>query len=270
MVYQQDILRLNHCLFTRLAGTTLVRDDAVLAINPRNPGHQQSNLCFRLRLHEHLQDTFDPFLRETLAIFEQAGIQPRYIIDDLATPSVEALVHAFEQAGFHVERDYDVIMSRDPDHSNSSTMTQDTVREDIVRKATMQDHKALCALFGKAFGYEDTEWLIYKVRCQLEDPTTFPTYVIEQEGQVVSATILNLPPGLPIGHVNVCATLPGYQGQGLAKKCLDYALNKASQGRKMYLEVYDEISHAQRMYQQLGFKIEGTMAVFPAIKKDQK
>ncbi|KAG0168533.1 hypothetical protein DFQ28_004766 [Apophysomyces sp. BC1034] len=260
MQYQKDILILNHCLFSRLAGTTLVRDDSVLVLNLRNPGHQQSNLCFRLRLQ---LESFSTFLHETLAAFTRAGIQPRYIIDSLVTPSLETVVDAFEQAEFHVERDQDIILSWE----EANHIPVPSSKRVLARKATENDRDALCALFGLAFGYSEVDWLTYKIQCQLDDPRTFPVYLIEQDGKVASATILNLPPGLTIGHVNVCATHPDYQRQGLAAACLDQALLKEARGRKMYLEVYDEIIHAQRMYQQLGFRIEGPLACFAATKK---
>ncbi|KAI8078882.1 acyl-CoA N-acyltransferase [Halteromyces radiatus] len=259
--YKQDILDLNYCLFNQAAATTLIRNDSVMMVNPRNPGHQQSNLCCRIRIDKEDQSAFDTFLQATMDRFLRLGLQPRYIVDELATPSLDTLATWFKnnkQYTFHVERDTDIIMSctfedfKKIKKNNSS----------MVRKATLEDVEELTQLIGAAFGYNnDNTWLRYKLTTQINDPQTQIYGLVENGQQFLSVAILNAPDGLPdLIHVNVCGTHPDHQRKGLGLICLQQALGQElQQGQTAYLEVYDDIVHAQRMYEKLGFKAQGTM-----------
>ncbi|KAI7883833.1 uncharacterized protein EV154DRAFT_574820 [Mucor mucedo] len=51
-----------------LGSSVLFRDDCAIALNPQNPVHQQSNLCFRIRLSD--EKDLGSFIDETAAAFK--------------------------------------------------------------------------------------------------------------------------------------------------------------------------------------------------------
>ncbi|KAI8374395.1 acyl-CoA N-acyltransferase [Radiomyces spectabilis] len=263
MAYERHILDLNYSLFMSLGATTVLRDDCVIILNPHNPHHQQSNVACRLRLQHPRQ--VSNFLRETMTIFETAGVTPRYLVDVLSTPSFEELYTQFEASRLfsHMERNIDIIMAWTYPANNIA------MQRPFVRKASEQDCAGLTELIAKAYGYgDDIKWLSKKLLIQLRNPTVFPIYVMERSGRFVSCVILHLPPGLPhLGHVNVVATDPDHQRHGFAAECLQVALsNETKPSQKVYLEVYDEIDHAKRLYERVGFIVQGRMEHFIATR----
>lgn len=275
--YKQCILDLNYCLFSQMAATTLVQDSCISFMNPRNPGHQQSNLYCRLRFSDETK--FISFVNESVERFYKLGLQPRYSIDELATPSLATLTRWFENlgrrdSGFNLEYDTDIIMACSFEHFQ--TMFQKKRPENIGPapiKATLRDVEDLTQLIGTSFGYgsgDDLNWLRYKLTSQIKDHQT-SIYAIEATTEVLhqqqtntrfhSVTILNSPDGLPhLMHVNLCGTHPTHQRKGLALSCLEYALHEELKcGQTAYLEVYSDIKHAQRMYERVGFTVQGTL-----------
>ncbi|ORX61363.1 hypothetical protein DM01DRAFT_1331970 [Hesseltinella vesiculosa] len=268
--YKQNIVSLNHCLFNQLAATAYVdRRDSIMFVNPKNPAHQQSNVCCRLHLPDATNDTFDGFLAATRQRFSTLSLQPRYhVTEHDAAPSLDTLASQFLRHGFQVDRDIDMIMacthaSFIAAFSQNDSGSKPLSAEHQVRRARMGDLAALTHLFGEAFGYgDDLDWLQYKLASQLRDYQV-AIYVLAQEAcpKIISAVILNSPDGHPdLMHVNVCATHPEYQRLGLGLECLQVALAAELKPNKTaYLEVYDEIAHAQRMYRRAGFQDQGSL-----------
>ncbi|KAI7907053.1 uncharacterized protein BX663DRAFT_548140 [Cokeromyces recurvatus] len=259
--YKHIILELNYCLYLSLTGTTLLRDDCIVALNPRNKEHQQSNLCFRIRIEtiEDLKDLFD----ETTKIFYTLSLEPRYFIDELSRPPLEDICNEFSKL-YHtkVEIDTDVIMSWDYHNQEQQTVIIRNATMIEFKTATMHQLENLTEIFAAAYNYSgDIDWLRYKLKTQLADPDTFPITYGEhiKDGTCYCAVILHTPLGLPhLGHVNAVATHPDHQRHGYAADCLLTALTKQN-NKKIYLEVYDDLHHAQRMYKRIGFKYEGLL-----------
>lgn len=263
-----------------MAATTLVQDNCISFMNPRNPGHQQSNLHCRMRFSDETE--FISFVNESMERFHKLGLQPRYSIDELATPSLATLTRWFENlgkrnSGFNFEYDTDIIMACSFEQFKTVFQKKQEKRQEDVGtapiKATLSDVEDLTQMIGTTFGYgsgDDLNWLRYKLTNQIKDHQT-SIYAIEAtteflhqqqpNGRFKSVTILNSPDGLPyLMHVNLCGTHPTHQHQGLALRCLEHALHMELKcGQTAYLEVYDEIKHAQRMYERLGFTIQGTL-----------
>jgi ribosomal protein S18 acetylase RimI-like enzyme len=261
MSYKQAILELNYCLYARLTKTVLVRDDCVIALNPLNKEYYQSNLCYRIRLKN---TDISAFIQETRALFDQVGCDPRYHLDDFSEPSLPALCDAFTQLGYKAVIDTDVIMSWK--RSNvASDLSADIKYDGITYIAASLKHlDCLTRIFAIANGYDpDSEWLCSKLKTKLQDPQMFPIVCgeLDDTGVIVCAVILHMPPGLPhLGHVNVVATDPAYQRKGYSSQCLAVALDRyCGPQQTFYLEVYDYLHHAQRMYERLGFKREGLL-----------
>ncbi|KAI9471879.1 MAG: hypothetical protein EXX96DRAFT_542025 [Benjaminiella poitrasii] len=255
--YKQIILDLNYCLYSRLTSTVLFRDDCIVSLNPRNEKHQQSNLCYRIRL-ENINDLKN-LVDDTLKLFRNVSCQPRYFIDELARPSLQEICKAFSTL-YNVEADIDtdVIMSWTP-RPNQPSIAKTTTIE--YKLATMDILEDLVHVFAAAYGYsDDLVWLRYKLKTQLADPETFPiVYGESVDGDCCCAVVLHTPSGLPhLGHVNAVATHPDHQRQGYAAECLLNALRR-SDNRKFYLEVYDDLYHVQRMYERIGFRKEGVL-----------
>lgn len=253
--YKKDILDLNYCLYSSLTGSVIFRDDCAIALNPQNPVHQQSNLCFRIRLLD--EKNLGSLLKETIATFQEISCQPRYHIDELSTPSLERICTEFMRLGYkNIDIDTDLIMSWESQEARLINS------EGSCRKATIDDLEDITRVFAASFGYEDSDWLQYKLRCQLLMPNIFQLFVVVVDLNIItSVVILHTPPGLPhLGHVSSVATHPHYQRRGMASVCIQHALqNTCKVGQKFYLETYDDLYHAHRMYEKVGFKHEGLL-----------
>ncbi|KAI8880315.1 acyl-CoA N-acyltransferase, partial [Backusella circina FSU 941] len=211
-------------------------------------------MCFNI----HLQDNVATFTEEVNALFKQAGCQPRYHIDCFASPSIDTLCEAFTALGYQVERDLDIVMSCD-----YKSICRDTrMLPPGYRSAHRSDLEALVRVFFEANHYPGTDdWLRKKLTKQMDDPTAFRLFVMEVEGEVVCGVILFTPPGLPhLGHVSGVATLPEHQRKGLAAGCLKQALMETCcPDQRFYLDSYDDLVHAHRMYEKIGFQSHGFM-----------
>ncbi|ORZ16216.1 hypothetical protein BCR42DRAFT_414571 [Absidia repens] len=275
MNFKRIVLDLNYCLFTQMGATSLVEDNSLTILNPRNSGHQQSNLACRLRFSR--QDQFEAWLNDSVGRFRLLGLQPRYFVDELSTPSLTTLKTWFNSTKdflFHLECDVDVIMACTFNDFITAEQQQEVNAQLMpkVVKATSDDVEELVQLVGAAFGYGDKlDWLRYKLTNQIQDPQTAVYATVsdsqqERNRHLTSVAILNKPDGLPnVMHVNVCGTHPDHQRKGLAMICLSHALKRElAPGQTAYLEVYDDIRHAQRMYERIGFKTQGTLDHFTA------
>ncbi|CAO3587122.1 unnamed protein product [Absidia cylindrospora] len=112
MDFKRIVLDLNYCLFAQMGATSLVQDNSLTIMNPRNSGHQQSNLACQLRFSS--QDQFETWLNDSVGRFRLLGLQPRYFVDELSTPPLTTLKTWFDGTKdfrFHLECDTDVIMA---------------------------------------------------------------------------------------------------------------------------------------------------------------
>ncbi|KAI9302338.1 acyl-CoA N-acyltransferase [Cunninghamella echinulata] len=269
--YKEHILNLNYCLYSQLGANTLARDDSLLILNPRNPIHQQSNICCRLRFQTKDEQAFQDFLLATKSYFKQLGLVPRYFVDELATPSLNILAGWFEQYGHtKVEIDTDIIMActlGDYENAIKEEKEKDDRNKIKIKKATLNHVDALAQTISASFRYgDDIEWLKKKLTTQIMDHQT-SVYILQNEndGKIISTAIINCPDCYPnFIHINVCATHPDYQKKGFGKLCLQQALplHLTSSDHVAYLEVYDDIAHAQRMYNKIGFQSKGTLNSF--------
>jgi ribosomal protein S18 acetylase RimI-like enzyme len=251
--FKSQIL-INYTLFTRLTDTPIVRPDCVVALNPNNRDHQQGNMCFNIQLGPN--DNVATLTQSVNPLFQQVGCQPRYHIDCFAGPSIDTLCDEFKALGYKVERDLDIVMSCD-----YKSLQRDKIPQDY-RRARLDDLEALVRIFFEANHYPGTDdWLRKKLSKQMNDGASFPMFVMEQEGEVVCAVVLFTPAGLPqLGHVSGVATLPDHQRKGLAAACLRQALAETCKpDQRFYLDSYDDLVHAHRMYERVGFQSHGFM-----------
>ncbi|KAI8067175.1 acyl-CoA N-acyltransferase [Gongronella butleri] len=273
----ENSVNLNLCLFNQLAATAFLdRSDCVQFVNPRNADHQQSNVCFVRNVPGDKAGVVE-LIRATERRFKAVGVQPRYTLSPLIQGLDRDMVRdAFASCGYAMDFDVDMIMActrADFDMTGAGAGDAPDAR---VRRATLDDVPQLVQLFAAAFGYGDqSQWLHHKLTAQLQDPQV-SIFVLaaaanddDAQQELASAVILNEPDGLPhLMHVNVAATHPAHQRKGLGLQCISAALAAClSQGQTAYLEVYDEISHAQRMYERTGFKHVATLDQITAYPK---
>lgn len=253
--YKESILDLNYCLYSNLCKTLIFRDDCTIALNPDNDQHQQSNVCFRIRL-QRKQD-LEKLLNETKPLFDRVSVVPRYFIDELCGVSLDEVQEELARLNIKADVDTDFIMSWSGEKENVSSVAND--KGICIEVAPLDDLEELVQLFAAAYKYGDNaDWLYRKLGDQLKNQDVYTIYKGTVSGDIVSAVILNTPPGLPaIGHINSVATHPKHQGKGYAEDVLKYALK--SKGGSFYLEVYDDLYHAHRLYEKVGFQKEGTL-----------
>lgn len=268
--YQEIISVLNNALITTMTGSVLIRDDGVIAVNPKNPDHYQGNVFYRIRL-EDVKD-LSKVVEEANEIFQNVSCVPRFNLDECSKPSFESLWDEFKKLGFKsMEVSNDSILSWSMQHEKdlvpemSGLSMQQKEPAGTCRSATADDVEEISDVIAVAFGYHtrNYDWLRYIVKRKLNMPDTYHLFVNTircGDREVVGAiTILLTPPGLPhLGLVNSVSTHPDYQRRGLGKQCLMYALRKVCTPiQTFYLETFDETHHAFRMYKSVGFKFEG-------------
>jgi ribosomal protein S18 acetylase RimI-like enzyme len=263
--YKQNILALDYCLFSNLTQSLEFRHDCTVALNPHNPDHQQSNLCFRVRLTK-AQD-LEQLIRETQPLFNRVSLVPRYFIDELCGPPLVKILQELKKMNITAEIDTDFIMSctfdgiLDKDREKQKLLTLALEKQVRIEQMQLSDLGDLVQVFAAAYKYgDDTHWLEKKLKTQLVNNDVYKIFGIRlnSTNDLVSAVILNTPPGLPdMGHINAMATDPQQQGKGFAAVVLKYAL--LGQSGTFYLEVYDDLYHAHRLYEKVGFKKEGTL-----------
>lgn len=266
--YQEIISELNNALITTMTGSVLVRDDAVIAVNPQNPDHHQANLLYRIRLDD-VKD-LGKVVEEANGIFQNVSCVPRFSLDECSKPSFESLWDEFKKLGFksmEVSNDSILSWSMQNEREMSGFLSIQPTKEasTTCRSATLDDIEEISDVIAAAFGYHtrNYDWLRYITKRKLNMPDTYHLFVntiLCGDREVVGAiTILLTPPGLPhLGYVNSVSTHPDYQRKGLAKQWLMYALKKVCKPTQtFYLETFDETHHAFHLYRSVGFKFEG-------------
>lgn len=224
--YKKLIIELNYSLFTTMAGSVLVRDDGVIAVNPLNPDHHQANLFYRIKLAD-VKD-LGRLVKETNDIFNNVSCVPRFYLDENSTPSFDSLYDEFKNLGFeNIELSNDSILSWSmQQQENLKETSAMSIRKDPggCRSATIDDIDEITDLIAFAFGFHvrNYDWLRYTIKRKLRMPDSFRIFVITTtsgDREVIgSVTILHTPPGLPhLGYVNSVGTHPDHQRKGLAK-----------------------------------------------------
>lgn len=246
-------------MFSNLTQTLLFPDKCIVALNPPNATHQQSNICFRIRLDK--KEDIHELIEKTRSLFEQSSLVPHYFIDELCGVELEDVQKELaEKWNISASIDSDLIMSWK--QSNNNDM-EPSVRDEIKLTPLGQESlESLVQVFAAANSYgDDVDWLRKKIGNQLIKKDVYTVFgaVDSATGEVLSGVIVNNPPGLKhIAHINAVATHPKHQGKGLAGDVLRYALSSTcKENDTFYLEVYDDLYHAHRLYEKVGFKKEG-------------
>jgi ribosomal protein S18 acetylase RimI-like enzyme len=248
----------------------------VIVQNTLNPGHHMGNLCTKIRAPS--MEQFELIVDEVIQRFQVAP--PRIYVDQNSTPEMATLEKYLASKNFAIEHDTDIIMSFSftPDHPlRWDNWKSSTISDKLeIRAATMEDLEELIVIISEAFKFTDTVWLENKLKTQLLHPNLFPTNIAilkeENEDPIAAATtILWFPPTLPhLGHVGTVATRPNFQKRGFAAACLRENLKwNAKEGIRIYLEVDPENEHAKRLYQRLGFEVDGECKFFLAVKEGE-
>lgn len=255
-----------------LAATVEDTPQYLAFFNPDNAGHRQTNFCCRLRLEK--EQDIDKVISSMEHKYRKENLIPRFFIDERATPSMAAFEAHFKALGpsYTIDHDTDIIMRWNAREDSATTYIKNVDATNVsIKQATMDDLDALTDIFTASFNYgEENEWLRIKLAKQLSMPDEYKTTIAVlklDDGREVatSAAMLYLPRGYPdLGLLQVVGSDPKYQRFGLAAACTVQLLQDFAGGRSIYLEVYEEISHAQRMYQRLGFEVQGTFKFFQA------
>ncbi|MEK2690650.1 GNAT family N-acetyltransferase [Bdellovibrio sp. GT3] len=58
-------------------------------------------------------------------------------------------------------------------------------------------------------------------------------------------------------EISLVATHPQFQRRGLMEKLIGYMIAAKGQGRELWLEVHENNESAQKLYEKLGFKLNG-------------
>jgi ribosomal protein S18 acetylase RimI-like enzyme len=245
--------------------------------NVDNPNHHQSNFACRFRLKD--EQSIDGIIGDLEQNYRKDNLVPRFFVDERATPSMDAFENHFKKLGssYTIEHCTDVIMKgKRPDQSiDPLSMVKNLEAHQATsastKTATMDDLDALVRVFSEAFGYQDdTEWLQIKLAKQLSMPDQFKATVTQihtgsGETVITSASILYLPLAYPdLALLQTVGSDPKYQRSGLATASTLKVLQDFAGNRTVYLEVYDDIRHAQKLYQQIGFEVAGEFKFFRA------
>jgi len=277
--YIEDDCLLN---FENAKALAAIVDDSpqyLAVMNPDNPGHRQTNFCCRLRLEK--EQDIDKVISEIEHKYRKENLIPRFFIDERATPSMAAFEAHFKALGssYTVEHDTDIIMSFKSKNGDSLASPMSYVKNleahqatsASIRHAAMDDLDALTDVFTKSFNYgDDNEWLRIKLEKQLSLPDEYKValttlHMANGESVAAAAVVLFLPKRIPdLALVQVLGCDPKYQRSGLAAACTAQILQDFAADRTVYLEVYEDIIHAQRLYQRLGFEVQGTFRFFQA------
>ncbi|KAH8553526.1 hypothetical protein BGW37DRAFT_485999 [Umbelopsis sp. PMI_123] len=267
----------NDCLLNfenakALAATVEDTPQYLAVFNPDNPDHRQTNFCCRLRLEK--EQDIDKVISSMEHKYRKENLIPRFFVDERATPSMAAFEAHFKalRSSYTIEHDTDIIMRWKPKQDSPKSFINNVDATNVsFKNATMDDLDALTDIFTAAFNYGDeNEWLRIKLAKQLSLPEEYKTtiaFLKLEDGRHVatSAAILFLPKGIPeLGLLQVVGSDPKYQRSGLATACTAQILQDFASSRDIYLEVYEDIKHAQRMYQRLGFEVQGTFNFFQA------
>lgn len=134
-----------------------------------------------------------------------------------------------------------------------------------IRKASKDDLAAILALYTEV---GDTEALeLREAECILERMGCYPSYdvyVAECEGQVVGTFALlimdNLAHcGAPSGIVEDVVVHPKWQGQGIGKAMMQFAMDRCTEAGCYKLALSSNVIRepAHRFYESLGFEVHG-------------
>ncbi|CAO3675088.1 unnamed protein product [Umbelopsis vinacea] len=245
-------------------------------MNPDNPNHKMTNFCCRLRLEK--EQDIDSVISKVEHKYRKENLVPRFFIDERATPSMAAYEAHFKALGssYTIEHDTDIIMTwkrktLDAPMSYVKNLDAHHATSASIKHATADDLDTLTDVLSKSFGYgDDNEWLRIKHAKQLSlsDEYKFTLATLQLEnGQSVATSfaILYLPKRFPdLALLQVVGSDPKYQRSGLAAACTAQVLQDFAGDRTVYLEVYHQLTHAQRLYEGLGFEVRGTMKFFQA------
>ncbi|KAI8584732.1 hypothetical protein K450DRAFT_217771 [Umbelopsis ramanniana AG] len=255
-----------------LAATTEDTPQYLAFFNPDNPEHKMTNFCCRLRLEK--EQDIDSVISSLEQKYRKDNLVPRFFVDERATPSMAAFETHFKALGssYTIEHDTDLIMRWKAKEDSATAHIKNMDATNVsIKHATMDDLDALINIFAASFNYGDNpEWLRIKLVKQLSMPDEYKTAIAVltlDDGRHVaaSAAMLFFPKSSSdLGLVQVVGSDPKYQRFGLAAACTAQALQDFAGGRDIYLEVYKQLTHAQRMYERLGFEVQGTYNFFQA------
>jgi ribosomal protein S18 acetylase RimI-like enzyme len=135
-----------------------------------------------------------------------------------------------------------------------------------VRRARLDDGKPL-------LGIDQTTWSRYTSPAPgppegpfFNDGTRPQNVVVaETDGRVIGYGKIEHPTTLPasahVWHVTGLAVEPGFEGRGAGRALMEALMEMARQrgGRRMTLRVFASNERAQRLYERLGFEVEGVL-----------
>ncbi|KAG2186811.1 hypothetical protein INT44_003037 [Umbelopsis vinacea] len=241
-------------------------------LNPDNPEHKTTNFCCRLRLDK--EEDIDSVISSVEKKYRKENVVPRFFIDERATPSMAAFEAHFKALGssYTIEHDTDIIMrwKAKEDSAMAHIKNLDATKVSI-KHATMDDLEALTDVLAASFHNGDGKDILrFKHIKQLSMPDEYKvtiTFLKLDDGRqvAVSAAVMFFPKSRPdLGLLQLVASDPKYQRHGLAAASTVQALQDFAGGRDIYLEVYEQLTHAKRLYERLGFEEQGTFKFFQA------
>jgi ribosomal protein S18 acetylase RimI-like enzyme len=135
-----------------------------------------------------------------------------------------------------------------------------------VRRARLEDDKPLLAI-DQATWSRDTSPAPGPPEGPFFNDRTRPENVLvaEADGRVIGYGKIEHPTPLPssahVWHVTGLAVDPGFEGRGAGRALMEALMDLARQhgGRRMTLRVFASNERAQRLYERLGFEVEGVL-----------
>ena len=137
----------------------------------------------------------------------------------------------------------------------------------VIRVSTADDEPALVALTTATWSPDTTPAPPREPGRPFFDPRTKPEDVLvaDEDGTVVGYVILHQPIPVPSHRhaleINGLAVAPDHQGQGIGRRLTQAAQEEAQRrgARKVTLRVLSPNVAARRLYESLGFVVEGVL-----------
>lgn len=214
----------------------------VLAINPENPDHYDSNLA-TWETVEHPNNA----LAEVERVYGEFGMTPRIRLTEYSTPATLA---DFLRAHHYINTNEADASARIMHWKHTLVALPPPPPDVTIRKATLEDVEVVAKIqFDESIlGEWAYRYLTYGLR---DSRVTY--FLAEVEG--VPAATLALGQTKNLALIDDVTTAPDYRGRGLAGYLLQYAQHHATSD--IMLEVI--MDNAQRIYERRGFEVVGTI-----------
>jgi ribosomal protein S18 acetylase RimI-like enzyme len=209
--------------------------------NAGNPNHHNSNTARLIQASDP-----DRAIGYIIDFYRKRQLTPRVRVDNLTMPSDFAT--RLEARGFVV--DYSAL--RVMTWTDFAPSLQTTAPDITIRRAGEADLGEVTRVQAEGFGNETTDWLEGSLRFELAHPQ-IRCYLAQLDG--VAAASVTVFDGQEWGLVTNVATTPNYRQRGLATALMRQA--QAESKMPLLLEVAED--NAQRVYERVGFRVQGEL-----------